>query len=179
MIQKKIMGPTLLIESVAGATMTAKALSSRTRRRGPRRWSTSTPAGIGSNGASRSLCRSPRRRRSEKTSPGNAAPAPADASPPPAAAPDTTPARPPAARRPRQPPARIPPPSSAPVATGPEADASERTRPTHKHVLLAMLDELHAAGVLTRTTLAAKQALLEGSPALIRQGGPDAATAPQ
>lgn len=117
-IQKRIMGPTLLIESTTGETVTAKALRPEL--------ATGAKAMIEKHA-----------RRFVGAAAGEPALAMASAPAPTAAAGDPAPAT--VELRAGGPPARLP----------------------HKHVLAAMLDELHAAGVLDAREHAEKLALLE------------------
>jgi hypothetical protein len=110
-VQKKMMGPSLVITSVAGGTMTAKALRPEL-----------------ATGAKAMIEKHAARFRGETPAP---APVEQSAPPPP------------------------PPPDAAndPGTTGP-------TR-THRSVLTAMLDELHAAGILSPEEMEQKRALIE------------------
>jgi hypothetical protein len=111
-VQKKMMGPTLLITSVAGGTMTAKALRPEL-----------------ATGAKAMIEKHAARFRGEDPAP------PAD---------DHVP----------------PPPPPAPAAEVADAPTPGGAR-THRSVLTAMLDELHAAGILSPEEMEQKRALIE------------------
>jgi hypothetical protein len=153
-IQKKIMGPTLLVQSRSGATMTAKALRPET-----------------ATGA-KAMIEKHARRRLEGT-PGAEVllDTPTAAPPPPSdleldfASTDDVPALTPLDAAPAATTtATLPAPApAAPVVESADARESSHRRP-HKHVLAAMIDELHAAGILDQSERDAKLALLEVLP---------------
>jgi hypothetical protein len=130
-IQKKIMGPTLVIESTGGETMTAKALRPEL-----------------ATGAKAMIEKHARRRRGGPSEPvGEPALAMADTAP--SAGSGTLAAAP------------VEAPAPAPTPAVVELREPPPTRMPHKHVLAAMIDELHAAGILDAEEHAQKLALLE------------------
>jgi hypothetical protein len=133
-VQKKIMGPSLLITSTSGETMIAKALRPEL--------ATGARAMIEKHAA--------RFQRGEGVAARSEAAEPAE---PVATAIPASPA---------------PPEPAAPEAAAPGATADETTPSriapaarTHKSVLVAMLDELHAAGILSADEVDAKRSLIE------------------
>jgi hypothetical protein len=155
-IQKKIMGPTLLVQSRTGATMTAKALRPET-----------------ATGAKAMIEKHARRRLDATPGADVLVDTPTAAPPPPSdleldfAGTDEAPALAPldstAASSPA--PAAT---ATMPAPSAPAADAVDAREPTlrrpHKHVLAAMIDELHAAGILDQSERDAKMALLDVLP---------------
>lgn len=137
-VQKKIMGPSLIITSVAGATMTAKALRPEL--------ATGAKAMIEKHAERFQRGEGVAAKATEETSSEATAPAETTQATEAVAVPEA-PSEP-------EPAASDEPASFRPPAAG-------NTGRTHKSVLVAMLDELHAAGILSSEEVEAKRSLID------------------